>query len=594
MESQSRAKGFGPEAQSLKAIVFSKKWSIAAACVLSFLAQLMGVIPFVVIYCIVVAIAEQGNSIFARHNIWLLVASAGAAVFLRYFFAGFASYFSHNAAYAILHDLRLAIAEKLASLPLGYFNHTTTGGLKKVLLEDTEKLEVFLGHNLPDFIGVFFYMLLSLLLLFYMSWQLALVTICLLPVAFLAQAFTLKRNKTTIEAVYTAVAKSNAAIVQYVHGLPVIKAFGKTDQSFQKYADSVNEGAALELFMCGKWALPMSIYSVVVNGSGLLVLPAACYLYLAGDLGLPTLVVFLLVGLGIGGTLHQFMTLGNVLAQQMEGRKRISALLNTPSMATPEKPDTPKNHSITADNVSFTYGNAPVLQNISFTLCPGHFLALVGPTGAGKSTLAKLIPRFWDVSGGSLQIGEVSVCNIQPQVLMENVSFVFQHSFLFTGSIKENILMGKPLATQMELEHAAKAACCHEFIQNLPEKYNTHVGDGGGTLSGGEQQRICIARAILKDAPIVVLDEATAFIDPENEVYIQRALTALVRGKVLVVVAHRLSTITGADEILVLDKGRIAARGSHAELLKSSPLYTTLWEAHMAGKDCSVSLKEGN
>lgn len=570
---------------SLLSMVAAHKGKMFFACAFSLATQLCAVAPFFILFLLVEKIAGEGEFHVSASEIWPLVLAAGGCVFLRYLFSGISSLLSHLSAYSILYDLRLSIAEALPSLPLGFFTDRASGQIKKILLEDVEQMELFIGHNLPDLMGSMLYLFISTGLLFWVDWRLALASLCLLPVAFLAQFLTVTRNQDLRSKYFTSNEKTNAAMVQYIQGMPIIKAFTRTNESYGKYLDSVSESARYEMQICRCWYLPMSVFSVALNANMLVLLPVGTYFYLSGSITLSTFVLFLLMGLGLGNALQQFMTLGFMLGNQTEGRKRIDDLMSQPSLSEADHALQPTAATLSVNNVDFSYGDKQVLFDVSAQLEAKRFLALVGPSGAGKSTLARLIPRFWDVTGGGISIGDCDIRNMSIDDLMKKVTFVFQDIFLFNDTIEANLRIGKPDATQEELESAARAAHCHDFIMSFPDGYKHVVGERGGILSGGEKQRICIARALLKDAPILVMDEATAFIDPENEADIQRALNALVKEKTIIVIAHRLSTITAADEILLIDQGRVAARGTHDSLLNGNALYARMWHAHMASRN---------
>lgn len=522
--------------------------------------------------------------------IWYLVFAGLLAVILKYVFMGFSTFLAHVCAYDILYDLRIAICKKLASLPLGYFNTNTSGKIKKVMLEDVEQLEIFIAHNLPEFIGSLVYVTMATAVLFVFDWRLTLVTLAVLPLGILVQIIPLKKNKPLREQYYTANENTNAAMVQYIQGMPVIKAFNHTTESFRQYSVSVRDCARYEKILCRNWYLPMSIFQVSITANMLAILPAGALMYLTGSINPGTFVLFLLIGLGLGAPLFQFVTLGSFMERHLEGMARIDAILHARSLPGPTgPPGTAGQNSLAACGLTFAYDKTKVIKGINFDLPAQSFTALVGPSGAGKSTLARLIPRFWDVTGGSLSLGNTDIRQMKLEDLMDRITFVFQDIFLFNDTIYENLRVGKPDATLEEIESAAAAAGCRDFIARLPEGYQTVAGERGARISGGEKQRLSIARALLKDAPIIVLDEATAFIDPENESLIQEAINTLVKGKTLIVIAHRLSTITGADQILVIDQGRIAARGRHQALLQENELYRDMWNAHAATLEWQLS-----
>lgn len=576
---------------SLLSMAAQHKGKVMVACVFSLVAQLLSIAPFVVLSFLIDRLVDDGS--VHSTPVWPYVTAATLCLVFRYVFAGFAAVLSHITAYDILHDLRLAIAKKLPRLPLGFFNRKTSGQIRKVMLEDVEQMELFIGHNLPDLVGSTLLLLMTILILFWLDWRLALAAIAPLPIGFFAQALTISRNRESRSLFFTASEKMNTTMVQYIHGMPVIKAFTRTESSFNKYVDSVSECSYYEDIMCGHWALPMTLFQVAANANMLLILPLGSLLWLHGHVTISALVLVLLIGLGLGGIIQQLIMMGSFLEQQVEGRKRIDTLLFSTELPEVENPATPQDASLRVEHVSFAYEDNDILRDVNVNLEPGRFLALVGPSGAGKSTLAKLILRFWDVKNGAIRLGGADIRQVDANELMRHVSFVFQNIFLFNDTVAANLRVGKPDATQEELEAAARAARCHDFIMALPNGYEYVVGEKGGALSGGEKQRLCIARALLKNAPILVLDEATAFVDPENEADIQLALNALVHDKTLIVVAHRLSTITSADEIVVLDGGIVAARGTHVRLLAESELYRNLWQAHVASKEWRLNQKKG-
>jgi ATP-binding cassette subfamily B protein len=574
---------------SLLRMAARHKGKMSLACGFSLAAQLCAVAPFLVLFVLVGRIAQPQGGAVQPDQVWPLALAAGGCVLLRHAFAAASSALAHLSAFAILHDLRLSIARALPRLPLGSFNETASGQIRKVMLEDVEQMEIFIGHNLPELIGSLLYLLLSTGVLLLVDWRLALASLCLLPVGFLAQALTIARNKDLRTRYFTANERTNAAMVQYVQGMPVIKAFSRTEESLRAYAGSVADCARHEARMCRRWSVPMTVFSVALGANMLVLLPLGAWLHLSGEVDLPTLFLFLLMGLGLGNALQQFMTLGSFLENQAEGRRRIDALLAREPLPEPAAPGQPEGNALALGHVDFAYGDKQVLFDVSARLEPGRFLALVGPSGAGKSTLARLVPRFRDVTGGAITLGGRDIRDMPLDTLMARTTFVFQDVFLFNDTVEANLRVGRPDASPAEMEAAARAARCHKFIAGLPGGYGHVVGERGAVLSGGEKQRICIARALLKDAPILVLDEATAFIDPENEADIQAALGALARNRTLIVIAHRLSTITAADEILVMDRGRVAARGTHEGLLRESPLYARLWQAHLASRNWSFN-----
>ena len=547
----------------------------------SIVSQGCGIVPFILAYHIIIEIAGNEPGDIDKKLIWHLVYAGIAAVILKYVFLGLSSLLSHVAAYDILYDLRVRISEKLATLPLGYFNKRNTGQIKKVMLEDVEQMEIFIGHNLPDFFGALVYIVMTTVILAMYDWRLTLATISVLPIGVCVQAMRMARNRPLREAVYTANETMNATMIQYVQGMPIIKAFNHTVDSFQKYAASVRGCKDREDRLTKAWHVPWSIFIVCLSANLLVLLPVGTMMYLSNHVTLSIFILFLFMGLGFNTPLMQLLYFGSFMDKNMEGWARIDAILRADPLPEPVDAKFVNCDGVGARGVDFAYDTVRVLKGVDFEAPPGKFLALVGPSGAGKTTLARLIPRFWDVNAGMITIGDTDIRDIKLEDLMNEETFVFQSSFLFNDTIEQNLKIGKPDATQAEIESAARSARCHDFIMGLPGGYQSVVGERGLMISGGERQRLSIARALLKNAPILVLDEATAFVDPENETIIQDAINGLVRDKTLIVIAHRLSTITDADEIMVIDQGKVIARGTHEELLEACNLYRKMWASHI-------------
>jgi ATP-binding cassette subfamily B protein len=554
-----------------------------------------GLVPYLVIYFIAVEVLGTPLAEVDAGWLWMLGGIALGAVVLKAAATGMALYVSHVAAYSILYDLRMALAEHMGRLPLGYFSARTTGQIKKVIHEDVEQLEEGLAHMIPDLVGGLTVPILTAVVLFVVDWRLALATIALLPFAVGMYGWVAARSGI---AQYNAInARINSAVIQYINGMKVLKTFLRADASFAQLRAVADE---MRAYYSGPYAASIPALAVifaVVRANLLLIVPLGVLFYLGGSLEITTFVLFLVLGMGFNRPIWTlFASYGTAAWQVSEASKHIGALLDAAPLSEPATAQAPRDASIVFDNVSFHYSaqGQPVLSEVSFSIPAGSVTALVGPSGAGKSTIAKLIPRFWDVSGGQILLGGVDVRQIGTEQLMDQVAFVFQDVFLFNDTVAANIRVGKPGTSDAEVEAAARAARCHDFIADLPQGYATPVGENGARLSGGQRQRLSIARAILKDAPVVVLDEATAFLDPENEAQIQAALAALVAaGKTVVIIAHRLSTITEVDQILVVDGGRIVARGTHPELLQQNPLYKELWNAHIASQEWQLARGSG-
>lgn len=552
---------------------------------LSMMGTLSGLVPFVVTASVVALIAESQSKSFPEEMIWKYVGIALIATLLKYLLLGSSTLIAHTAAYNILYELRIKISQKLSSLPLGFFNNHLTGKIKKIIMEDVEQMETFIAHQIPDFLGSIIYIIFTTLVLFVIDWRLALATFCVVPLGVIAQILSMSKVKDDTQNFFSAQDQMNSTMIEYIQGMPVIKAFNHTVQSFTQYARSVNNCMETENTLIKAWFLPMTFFTVLVSANLLVLLPVGGWLYLTNDITLSTFVLFLLLGLGYGPSLSQLLSFGSLLTKNMEGQGRIQTILSAESLPEEKSPVPIKKQDIKADQVEFGYNDISVLKKIDFQVNVGKYLAIVGPSGAGKTTIARLIPRFWDVDGGKICIGGDDIRHVKIDDLMAQVTFVFQHVFLFNDTIMANLMVGNPSATEIDVITAAKAANCHDFIMSFPDGYQNIIGEKGIRLSGGEKQRLSIVRAILKQAPIIILDEATAFIDPEKEALIQQSIDQLSRDKTLIVIAHRLSTIIEADQILVVDQGRVVAKGQHQELLERSPLYSSLWNSHMSAME---------
>jgi len=392
---------------------------------------------------------------------------------------------------------------------------------------------------------------------------------------------------------YDAREKVNSAIIEYTQGMAVIKAFNQTVESFGKYKDSIEGYRDYMEKWAKRWIPSWAIFSVVVVANLIVILPVGTWLYISGSLSMPTLILFLILGIGFSAPLIKIQTFSSYFVQVLEGEKRINGILTEKPLLEPEIDKIPSKFEIKFQGVHFSYNETEVLHDVNFVVPKNTVTALVGPSGAGKTTIARLIPRFWDVDTGEISIGGINIEDMNTENLMALVAFVFQDVILFNDTVYENIRMGREEASEEDVINAAKMAHCHEFISALPEGYQTIVGEQGAKLSGGEKQRISISRAILKDAPIIILDEATAFVDPENEELIQDAIEKLAYGKTLIIIAHRLSTVTEADQIIVLDEGKIVEKGTHEELIQAGNLYSRMWDAHVSAQDWKIETDGG-
>ena len=492
---------------------------------------------------------------------------------------------SHRAAFTVLKNIRMQLTAKLSRVPMGFILDTPSGKFKTMLVDTVEKLELPLAHIIPELTANLLIPFLMLVYFFYLDWRLALTAFATFPLGLICYMGMMKDYEKRYAKVLTASKNMDAATVEYIGGIEVIKAFNQSTVSYRKYTEAIaeSENSNAEWF---KKTNPYYAAGIAIAPSSLLgVLPLGCRFFIHGSISAGSFISCIILSLGLIAPLIQALRYTDSLAMVDSTVKEIAKLLEAEEMNRPKNSVPIKENTITFSHVSFSYSDTEVLHDISFQAVPNGMTAFVGPSGSGKSTVARLIASFWEASNGSVMIGGCDVRNIPLSQVMERVGYVSQDNYLFHLSIRENIRIGKPDATDTEIEQAAKKASCHDFIKALPQGYDTIAGDGGNNLSGGEKQRIAIARAILKDSPIIVLDEATAFTDPENEAVIQRSIGELVAGKTLIVIAHRLSTITMADKIIVMNHGRIEAEGTHQSLLESCELYRTLWNAHISVSD---------
>lgn len=573
------------------------KGMLAESVALAVLGALCGMVPYIA--------ASRGIIMVCRGDYdfggFALLAGIALVGYLGQVWLGtFSTMRSHEAAFTILGNIRTAIAGKLSRVPMGTILDTPSGTFKTIAVDTVEKLELPLAHMVPELTANTLIPAMMLAYLFVLDWRIALISLATIPVGIFCYMGMLKDYERRYKRVLTAGKRMDAATVEYIGGIEVVKTFNQGDRSYKKYADAVAENrASKETWFRqtnGYYVVGLSILTATLTG----VLPLGSWLFMDGSIGAGTFITCIVLALGLVKPLIQALQYTDSLAMVDSTVKEVRALLDLPELSRPDEAVPLVDAHVSFEDVTFRYEGAPsgdgggdgskrdgteVLHGVSFDCAKGGMTAIVGPSGSGKSTIARLIASFWEAERGFVRIGGVDVRKMPLSQVMELVSYVSQDNFLFHLSVRENIRIGKPDATDAEVEDAARKASCHDFILSLPKGYDTLAGDAGSHLSGGERQRIAIARAILKNSPIVVLDEATAFTDPENEAAIQASIAKLVAGKTLIVIAHRLSTIVDADKILVIDRGRVAAEGTHEELVAESPLYGQLWNAHVASRD---------
>ena len=486
---------------------------------------------------------------------------------------------SHNAAYHTLQNLRISLQGKLEGQPLGVIQEKGTGSLKKMFIDDIDSIELLLAHALPEGLANLAVPLFVFIAMFFVDWKLALLSLCSLPLGFVAMGAMYQAGISKMDAYYGAARKMNNTIVEYINGMEVVKVFNRDGDSYRRFEEDVRSYRDFTLNwykVCWPW---MALYNSILPCTALFTLPVGAWLVLRGLSTLPDLALVLCMSFGVGAPLLRSLSFMSTMPQLKYKIDALEHLMDAPALQQTDASFSGADYSISFENVRFAYQKKEVLHGISFQAAPGSLTALVGESGSGKSTLAKLLVHYYDVTGGAIRIGGQRLTDMSVESLNQQISYVSQEQFLFNISLLENIRLGKPEASDEEVMAAAQKAQCGEFLSRLPEGIHTMAGDGGKQLSGGERQRISLARAILKDAPIVVLDEATAFMDPENEEKMNEAIGEVIQGKTVVVIAHRLYSITGANQICVLDQGRLADMGTHEELLNRCEAYQKLWHA---------------
>ena len=538
---------------------------------------IMNVLPFLFLYQLLRPLLT-GEAVGPEYILVRILSIAVCGVLYAFLYVKGLS-LSHNAAYHTLQNLRISLQGKLEGQPLGVIQEKGTGSLKKMFIDDIDSIELLLAHALPEGLANLAVPLFVFIAMFFVDWKLALLSLCSLPLGFVAMGAMYQAGISKMDAYYGAARKMNNTIVEYINGMEVVKVFNRDGDSYRRFEEDVRSYRDFTLDwykVCWPW---MALYNSILPCTALFTLPVGAWLVLKGFSTLPDLALVLCMSFGVGAPLLRSLSFMSTMPQLKYKIDALEHLMDAPALQQTDASFSGADYSISFENVRFAYQKKEVLHGISFQAAPGSLTALVGESGSGKSTLAKLLVHYYDVTGGSIRIGGQRLTDMSVESLNKQISYVSQEQFLFNMSLLENIRLGKPEASDEEVMAAAVKAQCGEFLSRLPEGIHTMAGDGGKQLSGGERQRISLARAILKDAPIVVLDEATAFMDPENEEKMNEAIGEVIQGKTVVVIAHRLYSITGADQICVLDQGRLADMGTHEELLNHCEAYQKLWHA---------------
>ena len=576
-----------------------RKVLLPAAMLLSALSALAGMLPYILIWLIVRELLEHGE-ITSSGNVvtyaWWAAGMAVASIVL--YFAALMS--SHLAAFRVESNLRKEAMRQIVRMPLGFFDINTSGRIRKIIDDNAGVTHSFLAHQLPDLAATFLVPLVAAILIFVFDWILGLACIVPVIIAMLVMGFMMNaEGRQFMKSYMTSLEEMNTEAVEYVRGIPVVKVFQQTIYSFKNFHRCIMNYNKMVFGYTRMWEKPMSLYTVIINGFVFFLAPLAILLIgYSGNYAsvLLNFFLFVLITPVFSQSIMKSMYLNQALGQASEAIGRLENLVAYEHLTVVEHPQPVKEFSIQFEKVSFSYpgANQKAVDDVSFTIPQGNTVALVGASGGGKTTIARLVPRFWEATEGKVLIGGINVREIAPEELMKYISFVFQNTKLFKTSLLENIKYGNPDATMEEVERAVDMAQCWEIINKLPLGLNTKIGTEGTYLSGGEQQRIVLARAILKNAPIIVLDEATAFADPENEHLIQQVLKELTKGKTVLMIAHRLSSITDADNILVIDKGKIAEQGTHANLLGKQGIYYRMWNEYQQSVRWTIGKEVSN
>ncbi len=566
-----------------------RQLSIGVAAILAVLSTALGLVPYLVVYLVAEKVLGSGEGWLQNQSYVLLGTVALLAILGKGWLFALSTKLAHLAAFPVLYDIRILLAKKLATLPLGYFQTHSTSEIKDMMNEKVERLEEGIAHFIPEMTASTAVPFLTVVTMFLVDWRMGIAALLYVPVVYFSFKWVVRRLGIVGPAFQKQRLRVMEAVLQYVYGMKVIKAFARADASYDSFRTVVEDSSEKILAINLRILRYKGLVVGLSRGGLLFVIPTGIWLYSTGTLGIPTFVFFVLMTLSFGKTIFDVIHGGShamdIVKHSMDS---ITAFLQEKSLPEPVEPLQPKSSDIRFHNISFSYdGKRSVLKDLSFVAPEGKVTALVGTSGSGKSTIVRLASRFWDVEKGTVSIGGVDVKQMASLELARNVSCVFQDVFLFNDTIMENIRIGRSNASDEEVMEAAKKASCHAFIMEFPEGYQTQAGEHGSRLSGGQRQRISIARAILKDAPILLLDEATAYVDAENEARIQDALTALMhpksgKPKTMIVVAHRLGTIADADQIVVLHDGAIEEVGSHRELLQQKARYAQMWEKFVA------------
>lgn len=554
-----------------------EKNKLYISAIFSVISSLLAIAPYILMYNIILEFFKVEMN---YEKIRYLAIVVGIVVVVRMIIFLASGVFSHVAAFTILYELRMKAVNHISKLNMGFFTEHTIGEVKKIINEDIEKLENFIAHQIPDLASAIVTPIIVISYLMYLNWRLALVLFIPIILAFISQMAMFKGMKKRMMKYHHLLQRLNSTIIQYINGINVMKAFNLSAKSFKNYKDVTEEYADYWIDVTMKSAPLYGIFLVLIDSGLLFMIPIGGIMFLNGSINASTYILFLILSANFLASFKQLLEFGGTFSMLLEGAGRVRSIIEQePQMSGSKIIDKNSKGKIEFNNVTFKYDKKEIIKNLSLTIESKNVVALVGPSGSGKTTLAQILGRFWDIQKGSITIDGIDIREVKMEELMDKISFVFQNVFMLQDTILENIKMGLNKSDE-EVAEAAKKAQIHDFIMTLPKGYNTSLGEDGVKLSGGEKQRISIARAILKDSPIVVLDEVTSYSDVENEGKIQEALRTLLKDKTAVIIAHRLYTIKNADKIIVLEEGKILEQGTHSSLMKKNGLYRHLWDMY--------------
>ena len=570
-------------------IAGDRKSDLRKGTVLKVIESLFAGAPLGILY---LTLNELFSASIDTRTVMFMVVGMAACFVLQGIFFYWASVVNNKAGLRIMSDLRIRLGEHIRKLSMGFFSDRETGDLNNIINQDVKNIEPVPTFFYPQLVSAIVLPIFIASFLFFLDWRMALATIAVIPAALIVLNASQGVFKRMAKMRAKSASIANSRIIEYVQGISVLRAFNQTGSGFKKFEAAMADYKKTNVDLVVKLAPSLVAYQAILELGTAIILLCGSYLFLGGQLSLTVFLLFLVLGLRVYVPIQhvfEYMGMMRIMDASME---RVLEVLNREPLPEPDYDPELDRFDIEFKDVWFRYDNTDVLKDVSFTVPQNTITALVGPSGAGKTTIAHLIARFWDADSGEIMVGGRNIKDMKTDRLLSYIAMVFQEVYLFNDSIANNIRFGGKDATDEEVIAAAKAAHCHEFIERLPDGYETVIGEGGATLSGGEKQRISIARAMLKDAPIVILDEATAYIDPENEILIQEAINSLVRSKTLIIIAHRLRTITTADQILVVDGGKVVEQGRHSELVDAGELYSRFWEKRQKARGWKIA-KEG-